>query len=163
MADPRSDAPAAERAGDFERYALVAMMTLVILCLLFVDGLRHREAGAPPPRAERRLRIEIGGTSPAAEAPTLVAPARERSPTAHAARTVDPEPVKAQMPTPTVAPEREPAPVRRTYVVRDGDTLSTIASSELGSVTRMAEIARLNALADPDVLSVGQTLVLPAR
>jgi LysM repeat protein len=53
-------------------------------------------------------------------------------------------------------------PSGRTYVVRAGDTLWKIASRELGDGNRWREIARLNNIVDPDALSVGQRLRLPA-
>lgn len=52
-----------------------------------------------------------------------------------------------------------------TYTVREGDTLASIARRRLGSVGRVQEIIALNrALADdPDSLSVGDQIRLPAR
>lgn len=47
------------------------------------------------------------------------------------------------------------------YVVRAGDTLTQIASAELGTATRYREIAELNALEPPYVLKVGQELRMP--
>lgn len=57
------------------------------------------------------------------------------------------------------------APVRpsgRTYVVKRGDTLSKIALRELGKASRWPEIARLNGLRDPNRITPGQRLRLPA-
>ncbi|GCD39167.1 peptidoglycan-binding protein [Streptomyces chrestomyceticus JCM 4735] len=51
----------------------------------------------------------------------------------------------------------------RTYRVRPGDSLSSIAAELLGSLSRWPEIARLNGLADADVLRVGQVLKIPQR
>ncbi len=48
-----------------------------------------------------------------------------------------------------------------TYTVRPGDTLSGIALAQLGDARRWPEIARLSGLADPDLILVGQELVLP--
>lgn len=53
-------------------------------------------------------------------------------------------------------------PSGRTYTVRAGDTLSAIAARELGSAARFTEIAELNDLDDPDLITVGQVLTLPA-
>lgn len=50
----------------------------------------------------------------------------------------------------------------RTYTVRAGDSLSTIAARELGDWRRWTDIATLNGLADPDVIVPGQVLRLPA-
>ena len=54
----------------------------------------------------------------------------------------------------------------RTYVVQEGDTLSSIARNELGKVSRWAEIYQLNHEAlgkDFDYLTPGMRLVLPIR
>nr|WP_244164652.1 LysM domain-containing protein [Streptomyces silaceus] len=51
----------------------------------------------------------------------------------------------------------------RTYTVRKGDTLSSIAAAQLGDDARWREIARLNGLQDPDAIRVGQKLKLPKR
>ena len=54
----------------------------------------------------------------------------------------------------------------RTYVVQEGDTLSSIARYELGKVSRWAEIYQLNREAlgkDYDYLTPGMRLVLPIR
>lgn len=50
------------------------------------------------------------------------------------------------------------APAGKTYVVEEGDTLGSIAYN---LKTTQEKIAALNKLADPDNLSVGQTLVIP--
>jgi nucleoid-associated protein YgaU len=56
-----------------------------------------------------------------------------------------------------------PAPVpRRSYTVRSGDTLTGIATSELGAERRWQEIKKLNGLPG-DLVFPGQTLVLPSR
>lgn len=48
------------------------------------------------------------------------------------------------------------------YVVRRGDTMSGIAAELLGDASRWRDIAALNPAVDPDVIFIGQTLVLPA-
>ena len=42
-----------------------------------------------------------------------------------------------------------------------GDTLSQIAQDELGDATRYPELAAANKIADPDVIDVGQVIVIP--
>lgn len=51
----------------------------------------------------------------------------------------------------------------RTYVIKKGDTLGTIASRELGTVRRLQELLDLNkgVLTDPDVAPLGKTIKLP--
>jgi nucleoid-associated protein YgaU len=50
----------------------------------------------------------------------------------------------------------------RPYVIRKGDTLSTISQRELGTMKRAGEIMKLNKISDPGSLRVGATLQLPA-
>ena len=49
------------------------------------------------------------------------------------------------------------------YTVRAGDTLSGIAQSKLGNASRYGEIAKLNGIANPNLVRVGQKLKLPAK
>ncbi|WP_179404283.1 transporter substrate-binding and LysM peptidoglycan-binding domain-containing protein [Burkholderia guangdongensis] len=49
------------------------------------------------------------------------------------------------------------------YVVKQGDTLNLIASSKLGNGARYREIQRRNNLANPNLILVGQHLVIPAH
>jgi pSer/pThr/pTyr-binding forkhead associated (FHA) protein len=66
-------------------------------------------------------------------------------------------------PAPVVAPPAPPPePVRAVYVVQSGDTLGTIAASQLGDAKRWHEIVEANPALNPDSLSVGAELVLPA-
>jgi nucleoid-associated protein YgaU len=51
----------------------------------------------------------------------------------------------------------------RTYIVKEGDTLSTIVLNELGDESRLQEIAALNRIADPEKIYVGQALRIPDR
>jgi hypothetical protein len=136
-----------ERAGDFERYALIAALTLVVLCLLVWDNWHGgSRPSVPGPRPDRALRVEIGG-GPQGGAGGGAAPA--------------PPPRVAVDPPPAPAPPPEPA--QRTYVVKSGDTLEGIAKRELGSPGRVKDIAEMNHLADADKLKLGQILVLPAK
>ncbi|MBI2403954.1 MAG: M15 family metallopeptidase [Gemmatimonadetes bacterium] len=52
-------------------------------------------------------------------------------------------------------------PSTRTYVVGKGDTLGKIAGRFYGDPARFTLIVAANALANPDKLTVGQTLVIP--
>ena len=56
----------------------------------------------------------------------------------------------------TTAPATQPT--TGTYTVQRGDSLATIAAQ---FNTTYIELARLNGIADPDVLSVGQVLIVP--
>ncbi|HNT77022.1 MAG TPA: LysM peptidoglycan-binding domain-containing protein [Anaerolineae bacterium] len=59
---------------------------------------------------------------------------------------------------------REVAAASQTYVVKAGDSLSKIAKELLGDANRWKEIYEANqdTIKDPNVLSVGQKLVIPA-
>jgi ABC-type amino acid transport substrate-binding protein len=48
-----------------------------------------------------------------------------------------------------------------TYVVRSGDTLNLIAAKQLGSGQRFREIQKRNNIPNPNLILVGQTLILP--
>jgi nucleoid-associated protein YgaU len=52
---------------------------------------------------------------------------------------------------------------QKTYTVQDGDTLGKIAQSQLGDGSRWKEIweANKDEIPDPDVIQVGQELVIP--
>jgi LysM repeat protein len=49
----------------------------------------------------------------------------------------------------------------RIYVVKKGDTLSSIAAKLLGKASRWVEIARMNGIRDPKKIKVGQKLKVP--
>jgi len=64
----------------------------------------------------------------------------------------------------TPSPAKQPATAvqgGRTYTVAAGDSLWSIAARELGNGNRYREIASLNPKVNPDVLILGQALVLP--
>jgi LysM repeat protein len=46
------------------------------------------------------------------------------------------------------------------HIVQAGETLSSIAQQRLGSALMAAELARINGLADPNKIEVGQVLYL---
>lgn len=51
----------------------------------------------------------------------------------------------------------------KSYVVKAGDTLSLIAGSQLGDPMRYSEIEARNNLPNPNLIQVGQALVIPHR
>lgn len=61
----------------------------------------------------------------------------------------------------TVDPEQELGARSRSYVVRPGDSYSTLAARHLGDAQRFLILARYNGSADPSLLRTGQTLRLP--
>ena len=65
-------------------------------------------------------------------------------------------------PGPTVAPEPlPPVPQQRTYTIRRGDTLWSIANREYGNGQRWRDIAQANPSIDPQRLAIGQEILLP--
>jgi LysM repeat protein len=62
--------------------------------------------------------------------------------------------------TPTTTPLAQPTIPPTTYTVRSGDTLSGIATTFGLTVD---DIVRTNNIADPNSLTVGQVLTIPAR
>ncbi len=68
-------------------------------------------------------------------------------------------PIPGDTPSPTPRPTLTPVPFDIIYVVQEGDILSTIADRH--GVTVDAILAA-NELADPDFLSIGQVLQIPA-
>ena len=141
---PEPEPPSGGRGGEFERYALIAALTLVVLCLLVWDRWHDRGTSGPAPRPDRTLRVEIGGDAPARPA---TPPAKTEPP--HVANNVPPPP--------------PPPPQERTVTVKSGETLSDIARRELGTANRAGEIADMNGIEDPTKLKAGQTLKLPAK
>ena len=49
----------------------------------------------------------------------------------------------------------------KTYIVKRGDSLTSIAARKLGSASRWREIGKLNGIRDPKNIKVGQRLKLP--
>jgi len=65
----------------------------------------------------------------------------------------------------TQTASRRPASAGKSYVVRDGDTLSSIAKRMLGNESKWDDIFQANrrTLRDPDDLTVGMELTIPKR
>lgn len=75
-----------------------------------------------------------------------------------------PSAFRSEVPAP-VRPMNEPSESLRIYLVRPGDTLSSIAAHELGSASMADNIFLLNrdVITDPDHLMVGVKIRLPIR
>jgi len=155
--DPQPASP----PGDFERYGLLAALTLVVLCLLAADRRASAPPAEPPPRPDRLLHVRIGGRAPA---PRGSAPAG--GPQSDTSMLVSGNlPPDGPPDAPPAGPRRSPATAdaERTCVVQAGETLGAIARRELGTSKRADEIARLNGLPSVDRVRAGQTLRLPPR
>lgn len=55
------------------------------------------------------------------------------------------------------------AATQKTYTVKNGDTLIRIARAVLGDSSRYKEIASLNGIKPPYILSIGHVLVMPSK
>lgn len=116
-------------------------------------------ASAPPRAATATPSVRPAGSAASSGASPRATPPSRTSPGVAAGSSSSSSPA-----APTRAPGGPGAGgERRDYVVKAGDTLSTIALNELGSARRWEEIARLNraALPDPNRLTVGTKIVLP--
>jgi len=142
-------------------------------------------AGAPavtviPVQPDIEAKPEPKPTQVKPSAPTVVKPAAP--PVKPALPTAKPSAPTLMPPRPAPKPARaQPKPARRpakpvpaikpaaavtatkTYTVKEGDSLWTMAHSQLGDARRVGEIARLNGLQAPYKIKVGQKLRLPAR
>jgi nucleoid-associated protein YgaU len=66
--------------------------------------------------------------------------------------------------TAPVPPPRQPAPVKQTYTVVPGDSLSKIAKNLLGSANRWSELYEANRAVvgdNPNLIKPGQVLTIP--
>ena len=172
---PHEEEAAPAESREFERYVLLAALTLLVLCLLWMDRSADSDRTAQAD-TDRVLRVEIGDRTGALATRTPVAgrTSDERRVTELESRRVPPPLDRtADRPRPDpivpgpVDPEPGPSPPakrpERLYKVRPDDTLSGIASRELGRAGRAMEIARLNGISDPRRLRAGVTIKLPQK
>jgi nucleoid-associated protein YgaU len=126
--------------------------------------------GGPDETAPGGTLVPVGTAPPASPPPgeddASGAAAGSAPPTGQVAGSsgpVRPEPARDQPAAASAQPE--PSPQRfTTYIVREGDTLSSIAESWFGKAARWDLIHRANpSLSNPDRLRPGQTLRLPAK
>ena len=110
----------------------------------------------PKPAPATKPRPKPAPTKPALAAAKPPTPTPK--PPRAAAKPAPPKP----KPAPTVKPPT-PVAAAKTYTVKEGDSLWSVARNELGDGRRVDEIARLNGLQEPFKIKVGQTLKLPAR
>lgn len=110
------------------------------------------------PRTKRRVQAEVDVDLMEYRRAVFALSPAEKAEEAAAAAVNDPHYVRPDGDTAV------PAAGARTYTVRAGDTLSTIAARELGSPGRFMEIFNLNTpdpLSNPDHIVAGQVLRLP--
>lgn len=113
----------------------------------------------------------IPGPTPAPEASSTPTPGPTATETPRPTRTANPVATETPAGTPSEAPTASPTPEpsatlapvptavpQQTYVVQEGDTLSSIAQRYGVSVQALQTA---NGISDPDALLVGQVLVIP--
>ena len=111
--------------------------------------------GGPPEPSGDGLALTTATGRPTATATPRPTPDPTEAPTP--IPTAAPTPIPPPPETPVPTPPPTPTPVR-TYVVQEGDTLSTIAAA-FGST--VAAIQEANGISDPNEITIGQTLVIP--
>lgn len=159
---------------------ILAVAALMVGALALYYGLMPRAAVQPAPgtgvAANGTLAVEdplaamVGGTVPTApinpppregaataRPPTLAAPVGQRA----ASPPIAAPGTGAVKPAPGAAAKKPVDYIR--YVVRPGDTMSSIAEIWFGDPVKWDLIARANPLADAGRLTVGQELRLPPR
>lgn len=135
----------------------------------YTDG-RITEVAAAGEAAQPEAPATEAPATPAAEAPAAEAPAAATPATPAPAAPADtaapttPAPAETAPAAETAAPAAtEASPQEQTHTVARGDSLWKIAESVYGDGTMWKRIAEVNALRNPNVLSVGTELRLPPR
>lgn len=184
VAPGRSAAPTLRAAAVAEPRPASAAPTLRVAA-------SDREAGVPDPLPAAKPIVESSlgtasplpssGTTPtpppmASQFPSVLSPnaALPMAPVRRAPTTARSSAGgQAMSPAPATSPparrgasaEARPSASLRTYIIRDGDTLSNIAARTLGSASRAGEIYQLNQsrLPSPQVLPLGVKIRIPPR
>ncbi len=156
---------------------ILAVAALMVGALALYYGLMPRAAVQPAPGAGAAAQgtpavedplaaIAVGGTVPTA--PTdppprdgAATPARLPASAGAASPPIAAPGTGAVKPAPGAAAKKPVDYIR--YVVRPGNTMSSIAETWFGDPVKWDLIARANPLADPGRLTVGQELRLPPR
>jgi hypothetical protein len=161
-------APSASLAGGLERVratisgrqgpaALAGLAAIAVVLLVVVVLAGGLVGGAtatrsPGPSAART-------TGPGSSAlPASAAPSGSPAATPETSASESPSPTASAGASPSVSPKPSASPAARTYRVRAGDTLSSIATR---FKTTVAALMKLNKITDPRSLRIGQVLKLP--
>ena len=161
---------------------ILAVAALMVGALALYYGLMPRAAVQPAPGAQGTQAVDplaamaVGGTVPtAATNPPprggAAAPTRPPASAAPGGQRAASSPIAAPgtgavkpaaaLPDPAAAAKEAAQYIR--YVVRSGDTMSSIAEIWFGDPVKWDLIARANPLATPGRLTIGQELRLPPR
>ncbi|MDO8483420.1 MAG: LysM domain-containing protein [Candidatus Limnocylindrales bacterium] len=160
--DLRMPALRADRASG--QALLVGLLGLAFGAILLARPAGDAGAGPLGAEASASPRASVRAATDAAAAPPTAAPAETTEPPAETddpSGTAGPS-IASNAPASSAAPSpgasAEPATSGATYKVKSGDTLSAIAA-RFGTTTRV--LIRLNGIADPSKLKIGQILRLP--
>lgn len=140
---------------------MIIMVLLLYLAVTITLGVTRRSSGAledtPPPT--QTLRPTFENTATASLTSSATPPATSTStPPATMTPTVQPSPTMAPSPTLSLEPPATPTVGTATHKVQRGENLIGIAA-RYGTTVRA--IVRANGLANPDVIYIGQKLVIP--
>jgi nucleoid-associated protein YgaU len=131
---------------------------------------RARPVETPAPAASESPAKSVAGPTdglaePVPAAATKAPPRPSPDVPPAAGRSVTPDATAGAAPKspPPAPPAGSPQPTRRTYVVKEGDSLWLIAERELGGGKWMNKILEANRGLDPATLKAGQTILLPER
>ncbi len=137
--------------------AALAVVGVVAVAGGVLGALGSLGSGSPTPDFGAATRTASAQPSPMTAAPAIGGRPLPSAPVATAEGT--PRPIGTSSATPPSRAPTEPSKAApRTYVVREGDTLSDIANA-FG--TRVTALQAANDLADSDVIVIGQELVIP--
>ena len=152
--DPSSAIP----SGALFRGALLVLLVASVLGLWLL--IRPPDTSDDEPGAQAgQPSVTRTPTAPATTARPSVTPTGTPQGTATGTPGASPTPVgtPGATPTPPPSPTPEASPFQE-YTVQQGDSLSSIAQ-QFG--TTAGELARINSIADPNTLNIGQKLQVP--
>jgi LysM repeat protein len=138
-----------------EHHLRLGVAAGILGCALLLGACTRDNAATATPSARAATPSASRSATPSASR----APSASASTSSAPASSAPPAPPASSAPPATAAPS-SPAASGQKYVVEPGDTLSAIA--EKFGVT-MQQIIDANRLQNPDVLLVGQELIIPGR
>ena len=113
------------------------------------------DPATPAASASAQALVAASPSADPAEVTSSASPSASPTPSAASSATPNATPVPSPAATPVVTATPEPA---RTYVVRQGDTLASIAAQ---FDTTVAALSAANGIDDADEIVIGQTLEIP--
>ena len=131
--------------------ALLALVMLGAVGAVLVARLGPSTGGVGSATASPPASLVPGASALVVASPT---PVRTASPSPSTVASLSPAPSKTPKPKPT----KTPAPSKKTYTVKPGDTLSSIA---IRFGTTVKALQKLNGITDPRLIKPGQVLKVP--